>query len=375
MGAGRRVGQQWERVTPEAAGFDGKLLAEAIAFAQANETPWPTSMFREDGKYIGCATIGDKPPYDVAIGPVFPRGPSNGMVLRGGKLVASWGDTTRADMTFSVAKSFIAILVGVAVQRGLIKSIDDRVADYALDDGYASEQNAPITWRNLLELTSEWQGTLFDRPDSVDWNRQVGATTDGNADKGAARTIKPAGTYFEYNDVRVNRLALSLLQVFKDELGTVLEREIMAHLPGSDQWRWNGYINSWVNVEGRWLQSVSGGGHWGGGMVINSEDLLRVGQLMLNQGRGPDGQQLVAADWVKAMMTPSANNPNYGLLWWLNTARTLHPAASDTSVFAQGAGGHVIWIDPAQDLVVVARWLNKPAMNAFFGQVTAALKG
>ena len=95
-------------------------------------------------------------------------------------------------MTFSIAKSYLALLTGLAVDRHLVRSVDDRVADYVTDDGFTSGQNAPITWRHLLEQTSEWQGTLFDRPDSVDSNRQAGPQAD-NRQKGSGRALQPPG--------------------------------------------------------------------------------------------------------------------------------------------------------------------------------------
>ena len=76
------------------------------------------------------------------------------------------------------------------------------------DDGFASPHNRAITWRHLLQQTSEWQGTLWDKPDSVDHNRQVGLGND-NSRKGRCGRWNAPGTRFEYNDVRVNLLAFA----------------------------------------------------------------------------------------------------------------------------------------------------------------------
>ena len=69
-----------------------------------------------------------------------PRGDPNELILRHGKLVSEWGDTQRADMTFSATKSYLGVIAGVAVEQGLIKSIDDPMRDYALDDGFDSDR-------------------------------------------------------------------------------------------------------------------------------------------------------------------------------------------------------------------------------------------
>ena len=89
-------------------------------------------------------------------------------------IVAEWGDTARVDMTFSVAKSYLSMLAGLAVDRGLIRDLDEPVHDHGLDDGFDSAQNRSITWRHLLQQTSEWQGTLWGKPDSIDHNRNLG---------------------------------------------------------------------------------------------------------------------------------------------------------------------------------------------------------
>ncbi len=140
----------------DTAGFDAGRLSEAIAFHRAHETTWPTTMFLPDGRYIGTASIGDRPEHAAVIGPVRPRGGPNGLILRGGRLVAEWGDTRRADMTFSISKSYLALLTGLALGDGLIPSLDDRVGGSVPGPWFADPHNATITWRHLLQLASEW---------------------------------------------------------------------------------------------------------------------------------------------------------------------------------------------------------------------------
>jgi CubicO group peptidase (beta-lactamase class C family) len=360
-----------------AQGFDPVRLREAAASALANESEWPRSMFLPNGVFAGAAHIDDSPPYDQPLGPVFPRGGANGLVMRRGETVARWGDTRQVDMTFSVAKSYLAMLTGLAVDRGLVNSIEERVGDRVRDGGFEDQHNSAITWRHLLEQTSEWHGTLFDRPDSVDWNRRVGPLVpsgEGNARKGSARVLQAPGTHFEYNDVRVNRLGLALLRLFKEPLPAVLKREIMDPIGCSDSWQWNGYLTSWVEIEGRRMQSVPGGGHWGGGIVISAEDHARVGELIRNRGVA-GGRRLLSERWIDAMLTPSRAHPSYGLLWWLNTDRALFPSLPASSVFALGAGQHVIWVDRPRELVTVLRWVHKPATDAVLGRIAQALRG
>jgi CubicO group peptidase (beta-lactamase class C family) len=365
------AGRHWPDIDPREAGFDPDRLEKALRFARDNESQWPNSMYTHEGVFVGSAYVEDKPPYDQPLGPVFPRGSANGVIIRRGALVASWGNPDQVDMTFSIAKSYLAILAGIAVDRGLIPSIDEPVGNLVSDGGFDDPHNAPITWRHLLEQTSEWHGELFDRPDSVDWNRQVGPETD-NRNKGGERSLQAPGEHYEYNDVRVNRLALSLLRVFKQALPDVLREAIMDPLGASGTWQWNGYDNSWVDVDDQRIQSVTGGGHWGGGIIISARDHARVGELIRNRGR-MGGKQLLSESWVDAMLTPSAANKQYGLLWWLNTDRGLYPSAPASSVFALGGGQNLIWVDRPRELVVVARWVHKPVTDALLGAISQAI--
>ncbi|MBK5926998.1 serine hydrolase domain-containing protein [Rhodobaculum claviforme] len=360
----------WQRVAPPQAGFDARALARVAAFHAAHESDWPVSMYMPDGAYVGTACIDEKPPHNTVIGPVRPRGGPAGMILRGGRIVAQWGDITRPDMTFSVAKSFLGVLAGLAEARGLIRTLDDRAGAYALDDGFAGAHNARITWRHLLHQTSEWEGTLWGKPDSVDRNRQIGPGAVNTA-KGSARTLAAPGTHWEYNDVRVNRLSLSLMQVFRAPLPEVLEDAIMRPIGASD-WVWHGYHTSRVVIDGREMESVSGGSHWGGGFQIPTETLARFGLLIARKGRW-GARQLVPADWIDRMLTPCPVNPLYGFMWWLNTDRRLLPSAPATSVMALGAGQNIVWVDPALDIVMVARWVHKDAADGLVASVLAAL--
>jgi CubicO group peptidase (beta-lactamase class C family) len=362
-------GQEWERIDPREAGFDPQRLAEVGRFHAANESEWPRSMYHPNGEYVGTAYIQEKPPFNEVIGPVRERGAPAGLILKGGRIVAEWGDIERPDMTFSVAKSFLGILAGLAVERGLIRSLDERCADYALDDGFAGEHNGAITWRQLLQQTSEWEGTLWSKPDSVDRNRQAGPGA-RNDRKGDERELRRPGTHWEYNDVRVNRLSLSLMQVFRRPLLEVLDEAIMTPI-GASGWEWRGYRNSTIEIDGRPMESVSGGGHWGGGLFIPSTALARVGLLIQRRGEW-NGRQLLARDWIAQMLEPCPVKPIYGFMWWLNTNGELVPSASHESVFALGAGNNIIWIDPRDDLVMVARWIHKEKIDGLVAAARAA---
>jgi CubicO group peptidase (beta-lactamase class C family) len=201
-------GAGWQRRRATDVGMDSAVLAQATAFAQAHDINWSRDMAEQ------LRTNTAREPYPEILGPFKDRGTQNGVVIRHGYIVAEWGDTERVDMTFSVAKSYLSTVFGLAVDRGLVKSVDEPVRNYIHDGGYDSPHNAPITWYQTFNQTSEWEGVLWDKPDRAD--RRAGYD----------RELKAPGTFWEYNDVRVNRAALSTLRVWKKPLPEVLRDEI-----------------------------------------------------------------------------------------------------------------------------------------------------
>lgn len=348
------AGDDWARRRPADLGFDSVALAAATSFATASEIAWSMDMKTQ------LATNTAREPFPEIMGPFKDRGRQNGIILRHGYIVAEWGDTRRVDMTFSVAKSYLSTVAGLAFDRGLIKDVDQPVAASVSDGGYDTPHNAPITWRMHFNQTSEWEGNLWGKPDRAD--RRLGYD----------RTLSAAGTVWEYNDVRVNRLALSLLRVWNRPLPQVLKREIMDPIGATSTWEWHGYRTSMTEQDGRQVESVSGGGHWGGGVWANTRDHARFGYLLLRRGRWKS-RQLLSDRWVTLATTPAPLRPVYGFLWWLNTDQKQYAAATPRSFFALGAGGNVIWMDPEHDLVVVTRWMSTDKVNEFMRRVLAAI--
>ncbi|MEZ5318690.1 MAG: serine hydrolase [Vicinamibacterales bacterium] len=363
----------WERREPAALGLDRATLDEAIAFANEHQNGNTKNLAEDIPR-----TFGREAPYNALIGPTRERTGMNGIVIRHGYVAATWGDVDRADMTFSVTKSFLSTTVGLAFDRGLIRHVADRVAPYMPDgvDLFTADHNRDITWEHLLRQSSDWSGTLWGKPDWAD--RPVG----NSPAEWEAREMHAPGTYYKYNDTRVNVLALAALHVFRQPLPEVLKANIMDPIGASDTWHWEGYENSWVTIDGRRMQSVTGGGHWGGGMFINAWDLARFGYLFLNDGRWND-RQLISKTWIGMARTPGPANENYGYMnWFLNTrhpitngrpARQSLPSAPVSAVTFQGNGANLVYIDWEHDLVVVVRWISGN-YDGFFAKVLEALR-
>src|SRR6476646_5002317 len=115
----------WAAVAPAQAGLDPVKLKATVDFALSSDSTWPRSLYYDDGRYVRNVEWDEKGPWTDIVGPVKPRGGPAGLTLRGGRIAAEWGDTARTDMTFSVAKSYLAVLAGVAVADGLIASVDE----------------------------------------------------------------------------------------------------------------------------------------------------------------------------------------------------------------------------------------------------------
>ncbi len=331
-------GDVWQHRRPQEVSMDAALLEQAVAYAATQESKVPRDFSTQ------VETFGS------LLGPLpRERGETNGLVIRHGYIVAEWGDTKRIDPTYSVAKSFLSTLLGLTIERGLIKNIRDPVRQYVSDGGYESAHNAKITWEEHAQQTSEWEGAMWGKSHDFLGVEQFGKG------RREPRELREPGTYWEYNDVRINRLALSLLRVWRKPLPQVLKEEVMQPIGASETWQYHGYSNSDVMINGRKMPSVSGGTRWGGGLWISTRDEARFGYLFLRQGKWR-GRRIISESWVRMATTPGAVKPDYGYLWWLNTAHKQWASAPETSFAALGYGSNTIWIDPEHDLVVVWRW-------------------
>ena len=348
----------WQRRAPKDVGIDPVALQEAIDFAN---DPGHAGSPRDLGTHLVAQNTKR---YDdsVLLGPTQFRGPVTGVVLRHGALVAEWGDPERVDMTFSVSKSFLSTVAGLAWDRGILPDLHEPVGKLVDDGGYDSPHNAQITWDHSLRQITEWEGTLWDKHHSA-----------ANPDDELREPVTP-GTHYEYNDVRVNRFALSLLRIWKKPLSEILKEEIMDPIGASDSWHWHGYANSWAEIEGKRIQSVSGGGHWGGGMWISAYDLARFGHLSLRHGKWGD-RQLISEAWIDLARTPTELRPTYGFMnWFLNTDRELMPSAPESHFFHGGAGANRVWVAPELDTVVVLRWVSADHYDGFVKRILDAIK-
>jgi CubicO group peptidase (beta-lactamase class C family) len=350
----------WETKRPADVGMSAAVIDSAVRFAVQNEV-----KMEYDLRLANYKAYASEPGYQI-LGPMKDRGKPAGMIVKNGYIIAQWGDLNRVDMTFSVAKSYLSTVAGLAIDSRLIKQVDDVVKTYVTDDKFESPHNGKITWRHLLTQSSDWSGCLFGVCDWADRPPRQGTIDDWRN-----RKLMEPGAQFEYNDVRVNLLAYALLQVWRKPLPMVFKEKIMDPIGASTTWRWYGYENSFVNVDGLMMQSVSGGGHFGGGLFINTYDQARFGLLFLRKGRWK-GQQLISESWVQQAHQASAANKSYGFMWWTNEEGKLGAQLSKNIYSAEGFGGNFIVVDEEHDLLIVTRWLDSSKIGELVRLIKSA---
>jgi CubicO group peptidase (beta-lactamase class C family) len=289
-----------------------------VALALADEPALPRAM-----RAWLTMTLADEP-WPHILGDTIPRGGPAGVVLHDGREVATWGDPDRVDMTFSIAKSALSTVAGLAWADGLLE-LDAAV-------GRDELRGSPITWRHLLTQTSDWRGELFGLP----W------WADPQGRQGPDAPRERPGARFAYNDIRTNLLAVCLTRLFGRSVQEVLRERIMDPIGAGDGWSWRG-LHGMRTEDGH--EVVTGGSHWGGGLWMSARQLARFGLLHLRGGEG-----LVPAEWLALQRDPTPARPAYGLMWWLKGA----------AFYAHGTGEQLVWCDPLRDLVVVVRWARDP---------------
>lgn len=268
------------------------------------------------------------------------------MVLQHGRVrlqrfALGFGPTQRWE-SFSVAKSVTSTLLGIALQRGDIRSLDDTLGTYIpelRDSAYAK-----VTVQQLLTMTSgvHWNEDYADAKSDVA-QMYLGACVDGQAHilsylKKQPRQW-PAGTHWNYNTAETDLLGILVQRATHRSLAAYLSDTI-----------WQPYG---MAADAYWIKDECDGSDTGGsGLSATLGDYARLGQFMLDGGRIA-GKPVVAKAWIDGALRRQENvddpDRGYGYLWWTD---------KDGSYAAIGIFGQMVYVDPARQLVIaqVGAW-------------------
>jgi CubicO group peptidase (beta-lactamase class C family) len=371
----------WEKKTPSSFRIDSAILNQAINYAIGHETKFPKNLLLSQAMQFG------KEPFSDPIGPMASRGPSSGVIVYKGYIIAEWGNPNAVEMLNSVTKSMLSTVVGLAVDKGLIHSIEDKVYPYmppielaetqntinqnpiatnSFIYPFETEHNRKINWEHLLRQTSDWEGVLWGKPDWAD-------RPSDKSDEWTTRKRFEPGTVYKYNDTRVNALALAATTVWRAPLPEVLRTQVMQPIGASNTWAWTGYKNAWIVLDGKMIQSVSGGGHFGGGLFMNAYDMARFGLLTLRKGNW-NGKQIISEAWIKKSTTPTSVQTGYGFMnYFLNTDRKMYPSAPASAFTHIGNGTNAIYVDTENDIVAVIKWMDDKSIDGFLKILLSAM--
>jgi len=250
----------------------------------------------------------------------------------------------------SMHKSIVGILFGQLLADGLIKSVDEPVANYLSD--WAGDGRKAITFRHLLTMTSGLERQPFSLSPSSDfWKLNAGTDIKTlTLSKGAD---DPPGTIFSYYNVNPQIIAIVIERVTGKRYAQYLSERLWSKLGARDAYvyldRENGLARTYCCLQ------------------ASAEDWIRVGLLHLNKGRVGEAQ-VVAEDWMAQVVAPSALNPNYGFQTWLGTTYEAkrsygkgvptavphsEPFAVPGVIYFDGAGGQRVYVVPSEEMVIV----------------------
>jgi hypothetical protein len=259
-------------------------------------------------------------------------------------------DEQKLHTSFSMAKSFISALFGIAISEGYIKNIDQSVTDYVPElrgSGYEG-----VRLKDILQMSSgvhfnEDYGDFFSDINRFSRSMALGTSLD-NFTASLTREREP-GTYHHYVSIDTQVLGMVLTRAINRSLSDYLQEKIWQPLGMEQQAFW---ITDDTGMEAALCC-----------MSVSLKDYAKFARLYLHRGRW-NGLQIIPESWVMDSITPDAphlmpgaNNPNssstfgYGYQWWI-------PVEAEDEFMAMGIYGQYIYIDPDQELIIVKNSAN-----------------
>ncbi|NOJ42597.1 serine hydrolase domain-containing protein [Bradyrhizobium australiense] len=325
-GSPAAIGDGWPTATPESVGLESpRLCGIAARLVATNANVHAVVIVRHGTLVFEQYFPGYDEPWGLGSGP------------------HDFDATTKQDMR-SVSKSVISLLVGIAIDRELIKSADEPVVKFFPD--YATLKSPGwdnITLRHLLTMSS---GIQWD--ENRAWNDPQNDEPRLSSEADPFRYIlskpiaAPPDAAWTYNGGGTDLLGNIIERVSGKSLDGFAREALFAPLGISD-WEWMKYRNE------RIASAV--------GLRLRPRDAAKIGQLVLNRGAW-NGRQIVSPKWIEQSVTPRFQAIGYfgglfyyGQQWWMG--RTLSGDKDVKWIAAMGLGGQRIFIVPDLDLVVM----------------------
>ncbi len=317
----------WQTASLAEVGLDEQKICQAVAQVQDNVYPNVHSMLivKDDRLVLEVYFDGYRWDYD---GDQFQ-----------GERVAFGIDTIHN--LASVTKSVTSILVGIALDRGYIQSVDDKVFDFFPQYAHLKDaQKDAITLEHLLTMSSGWQCNEMELPYSDPNNDlvQLFRVPDPIQYILSKPMIHEPGTEFYYSGGNTNLLGEVIRATSGQRMDAFAQERLFAPL-GIVAYEWD-FINPDMI-------------HASGNLQLRPRDMAKLGYLYLNGGVW-EGERIVSEAWIEASTRKHVSHSStsgYAYQWWLETYRV--DSTSIDSYYASGWGGQNIVVFPSLDIIVV----------------------
>lgn len=247
----------------------------------------------------------------------------------------------RTHQVRSITKGLASILTGVALQKGMITSVDTPVASFFAEEVGEqkwSTRKQRMTLAQVLTMTSGLRGN--DWEDDYAETYRTWAAEDWVDVTLRRPVVREPGSRFAYNGSSLMLLSGILAQQAEMAIPAFAEQHLFAPL-GIEQVGW--------------MQARNGATYFGSGLRMRPRDLAKIGQLMLNGGAW-NGERILSQEWVTESTTKHValkkSERWYGYLWWIREAETRKHGTVE-GFYLSGKGGQFVFVVPALELVVV----------------------
>jgi CubicO group peptidase (beta-lactamase class C family) len=286
------------------------------------------------------------------------------LVIRHGQLAYeryfAGTDASTPHKSWSLAKSYSSTLIGIAIDRGELHGLDDRVSAYVPE--LVGTDREALTVRDIVTMTSGLQWSAFQ-----DYVAMAALATDDTQFALGIAQADPPGTKWVYHNGAVQLLE----PLFRGATGMTIEQYAQQHL-------W-----SPLGMNATWAHDMAGHPTSYANVLATCRDHARLGYLYLHRGQWAGHTQVLSENWVAQALAPSQiYNRAYGFLFWLNGATPaidammeswpgeMVPYAPKDLFAARGFGNQFIDVIPSLDLVVV-RFGTDPLTNVDLAALTS----